>query len=369
MKTVICVTNDVVTDQRLYRMVTSLRAINPGILVIGRKRPATKLADDYPCKVLLMHLPFSKGFLFYASYNIALFIRLMRVNASVLIAIDLDTLPAVYLASLVKRVTLIYDCHEYFTEVPELVNRKFVRKVWLLIESLLLPRIKYSFTVSPSIAREYKIKYGLNMVVVRNLPIRFKNNNLSYSDLRMIKGKNIIYQGSLNVGRGLEVAVSAMEYLPSVHLIIAGTGDIEAELKALSVRKGLSERVHFIGRVSPRELIALTKQADLGISLEEASCLSYYYSLPNKLFDYIQAEIPVLVSDLPEMADVVKTYNVGDVCNVSNAAELATIIKNMLYDEARKTAWKENLKYAARELCWEKEEHKLIGLFNDSCNQ
>jgi len=367
MKTVICVTNDVVADQRLYRIVTSLTGINSTILVIGRKRLIAELKDGYPCKVVLMNLPFSKGFLFYASYNIALFWRLLRVDASVMVAIDLDTLPAVYLASRVKRVPVIYDCHEYFTEVPELINRKFVRKVWLLIESLLLPRINYSCTVSSSIAREYKLKYGLNMEVVRNLPIRFRDNNNTNSELVKFQGKKIIYQGSLNVGRGLEMAISAMEYLPSVHIIIAGTGDIEAELKELTNRKGLNERVHFVGRISPLTLHHITKLADLGISLEEASCLSYYFSLPNKLFDYIQAEIPVLVSDMPEMAGVVKTYNVGNVCKADNAAELAAIIEDMLFDEAGNAIWKENLIYAAGELCWEKEEHKLIKIFNDSC--
>ena len=83
-------------------------------------------------------------------------------------------LPAVFLASRIKRLPVVYDSHEYFTELPELVGRKWVKKIWESIEAIILPHIKYAYTVSASIAAEYKQKYGINMEVIRNLPFRLK---------------------------------------------------------------------------------------------------------------------------------------------------------------------------------------------------
>jgi glycosyltransferase involved in cell wall biosynthesis len=362
MRIVLCVTNDIVTDRRINRIAWSLLKLPAKVLIIGRAFKDNLRMPDCNYRVRRMNILFRKGPLFYAEYNLRLFFLLLVTKADVLVANDLDVLPAVYLASRIRRLPVVYDSHEYFTEVPELVGRKKVKKIWEGIESAILPRIKHTYTVSPSIAGEYNRKYGTNMMVIRNLPFRMENHQPSF---RLRKGKEylILYQGSLNMGRGLELAIQSMQYMQNTRLIIAGTGDLEKVLMRLADSLALAEVIQFTGRVYPELLWHYTLQADLGISLEEDLGLNYRFALPNKLFDYVQAHVPVLVSDLPEMASLVREYGIGSVTHTRNPLELAREFTIMLTDTAKRQEWQSNLGKAAGILCWENEESNLIEIY------
>jgi glycosyltransferase involved in cell wall biosynthesis len=172
----------------------------------------------------------------------------------------------------------------------------------------------------------------------------------------------IIYQGVLNVGRGLENMISAMKHLDDFQLQIFGGGDIEDRLKQLSRDLGVEARVNFMGRIPFGQLRAYTRQASLGISLEEERGLNYRFALPNKLFDYVQAGIPVLVSGLPEMRRIVEEYGIGQILDDPEPQNLARQIREMMGSDEWRMQWKKNLSKAAAELCWEKEEQKFIDL-------
>jgi glycosyltransferase involved in cell wall biosynthesis len=331
-------------------------------MIIGRSLKESPPVDSRNFLSERMKMIFKSGPLFYAFYNIRLFIRLLIARADLFVANDLDTLPAVYLSSRLKRIPMVLDCHEYFTEVPELIGRPVVRKIWKILEAIFIPRIKYACTVSNSIADAYRQIYGITMQVVRNLPYRNDGATNGSVNLSQNGEKIIIYQGSLNVGRGLELAIRSMQYMMNTRLVIIGAGDMEQELRKLARDLSLQHCVSFYGRLLPDELVRLTPQADLGISLEERLGLSYYYALPNKLFDYIQARVPVLVSDLPEMAAVVRNYDIGQVTDTTDPLQLATIMGDMLLDQARISAWKISLDKAASELCWENEEIRMLEL-------
>lgn len=362
---ILCVTNDLVTDCRVNRIASSLVNLQAQVLVIGRVFPGSMELTDFPCPVLRMKMIFRKGPLYYAEYNIRLFFRLLFVKTSVLVANDLDTLPAAFLVSKIRGLPLVYDSHEYFTEVPELVGRKWIKRTWEMLEALMLPHIQFAYTVSASIAEEYRRKYGIPMQVIRNLPTKSENLQPQML-LRKNREHLIIYQGSLNMGRGLELAIRAMQYMDNTRLIIAGTGDVEGELRELAASLFLTERVHFTGRITPGELRLYTIQADLGISLEEKLGLNYYYALPNKLFDYIQARIPVLVSDLPEMSHVVTQYAIGKLNHTHDPYELSLVFHEMLSDRNKRREWRANLEVAARELCWEQEERILTNIYRQA---
>ena len=173
----------------------------------------------------------------------------------------------------------------------------------------------------------------------------------------------IIYQGALNLGRGIELAIQSLEYLENVILWIAGAGDIEANLHALVQDLGFSNRVKFLGKVPLHDLSEFTHQADLGISLEEDLGLNYRYALPNKLFDYIQARIPVVVSDLPEMRSVVEKYKIGKILLKRTPETLGRIINTMINEDIPSGKYASKLELAARELSWQHEEEKLLKLF------
>lgn len=318
-------------------------------------------------KTKRLSLFFSKGPLFYAEFNIRLYLLLLFSKAEVLLANDLDTLPANYMSSKVKRLPLVYDSHEYFTEVPELVHRPQVKKTWEWLEQKLVPGLKYATTVCDSIAEIYFKKYGTPFQVVRNLPLATDHQPEKTEALK--NEKIILYQGVVNIGRGLQQVIQAMHYIENAKLIIAGDGDIKTQLETFVKANNLENKIKFTGRLSIEELTKLTPTADLGLSVEEDFGLNYRYALPNKLFDYIQAQVPVLVSNLPEMAAVVSRYNVGAIAESLDPAVLAATITDALENADERKIWLENLPKAAAELTWEKEERIIQGIFRPFLKQ
>ncbi|MBN2213755.1 MAG: glycosyltransferase [Bacteroidales bacterium] len=364
------VTNDIAIDQRVRRIARSLIKLNVEITIVGRKRSNSWELQETDIRFRRFSLLFNNGPLFYACYNTRLFFYLLFHRFDLLVSNDLDTLPANFMISGMKRIKLVYDSHEYFTEVPELINRKFVKKFWEKLEKWMVPKIRHSYTVCDSIAEIYNNKYGINMIAIRNLSdcnIEHQSNSgrePSHDEKReSLSKKTILYQGSVNKGRGLEKVIKSMQYLDEVIFRIIGDGDILGDLKSLVKKLNLESRVIFTGRIPPKELVQQTIKADIGISLEENLGLNYYYALPNKLFDYINANIPVVVSDFPEMGSLVRKYDIGVATLISDARELALLFRSILDDTARMRKWKNNLQKAAAELCWDNEEKKLLDFY------
>ena len=364
MKTVyLSVTNDVIADQRVNRIATTLSDLGLQVVVVGVKRKKSVKYNPSKFKVVLLRLPFQKSFLFYAFYNFQLFCYLLFKKHNVLVANDLDSLSANYFASILKKSILIYDSHELFTELPEIEGRPFVKKVWSGIEKYILPKLKNNYTVCDSISGIYKKKYDVAFSVIRNVPFR---KELLPPVAKWQGKKIIIYQGALNIGRGIESAILAMKHMNDTILLIAGQGDITEKLKSLVLEESLKNKVEFLGRLTPDKLHQYTCSAHLGFSLEENLSLNYYYALPNKLFDYIQAEVPVLVSDFPEMRAIVGKYDIGEVLIDRSPEKLAQQFSEMLLNEDKRALWKINLKKAAEELCWENEKSILVSVYKNA---
>ncbi|HEX7584016.1 MAG TPA: glycosyltransferase [Prolixibacteraceae bacterium] len=350
------VINDLMTDNRVHKVAVSLQQMGFEPVLIGRLLPESQPVErNY--QTHRMKLLFRKGPMFYLEYNLRLFFYLLKSNFGVLVANDLDTLPANYLASRIKRKPLIYDSHEYFTEVPELIGRPMVKAIWIGLEKLLVPRVDVAYTVCASIAGVYHDLYGVDFKVVRNLPVCSQVQITSPEILeKSVETKIILYQGALNLGRGIEAAIRTMQFIDGAVLWLAGDGDLTDQLKQMVAELKLESKVKFLGRLPLGELSRVTRQASLGISLEEDLGLNYRFALPNKLFDYIQAGVPVLVSNLPEMRRIVDHYQIGTVADTHQRKELAEIMKVALFDQEKISLWKQNLPKAARELCWENEE-------------
>ncbi len=360
---IISVTNDLVANQRVHRVACTLQEEGANILLVGRQLPNSNPIIGRTYSTHRMRIPINKGPLFYAFFNIWLFFYLLFQKADGLVSNDLDTLPANFLVAKIKHIQLVFDSHEYFTEVPELIDRPQIKAFWLIIEKIFLTKIKYGYTVCESIANVYKEKYNIQLVVVRNLPFRKNKENVT-TELKIGHDKKIIiYQGTLNVGRGIELMMETIRFLDNVIFVIAGDGDIAEKLRKKAIQLGLGEKVTFLGRMALNELHQYTIQADLGMSLEENLGLNYYYALPNKLFDYIQAGVPVITSDFPEMAKIVRDFNIGLSTNERDPVKLASIISEMLTNNELRTTWKQNLERASEELCWEKEKQVLTNIY------
>lgn len=363
-KIIVSVTNDLSTDQRVDKICKTLTNLGYEVLLVGRYYKNSRfIYRNYETK--RFELWFNKGPLFYANYNIRLFFFLLFSKADIFWSNDLDTLWANYLISKWKNKQLIFDSHEYFTEVPELVNRPRVQKFWKRIERKILPKLKHVITVSQSIAHLYEKEYNINVKLLRNVPTIHKPS-FEVKKIKTEGKKTIIYQGAINVNRGIEQMVLAMLHIENAILYIAGDGDILSEIKALIEKNKLSEKVMLLGKIPLEKLHNYTIQADLGLSLEEDKGLNYRFALPNKLFDYIQAEIPVLVANLPEMEKLLKQYDVGEIIENHDPKHIAEKINSMLSNKEKLPIWKANCKKTAQELNWENETVFLQDFLNET---
>jgi len=360
------VINDIVFDQRINRVAGTLLQEDAEILVVGRQLRNSISCNHLPFKVKRFSMIFNKGPLMYAFFNIRLFIYLLFKRVDILLANDLDTLLANFLVSRIKNTTLIYDSHEYFTGVPEIQNRPFVRKVWQMTEGWIFPKIKHVYTVSQSIAGIYKKQYNINVEVVRNVSCKWnRSENCSRKRLGLPTDRYIvILQGAgINIDRGAEEAVLSMQYLDNTILLIIGDGDIVENLRQMVSQHRLESKIKFIEKVPHNILMNFSCAADIGITLDKDTNLNYKYSLPNKLFDYIQAGVPVLASKIDEVESIIKSYDIGDIIENHNPEHIALKLKNMFSDPDRMQLWKNNLQKAGEELCWENEQVKIIEIF------
>lgn len=348
---IISVSSDLATDQRVQKVAKSCFDNGYDVLLVGRKLKNSS-SVEFPYSLRRFKLCFNHSFLFYAELNIRLFFYLLFVKSDLLLANDTDTLPANYFASRIRGKKLIFDAHELFPEVPELISRKFVKKFWRKIEDLLFPKLKNTYTVSESIAKYYNNKYRISMQVIRNVPYLqtnvFEKSGSSY--------RTIIYQGALNKGRCLEYVIPAMKKVDNAKLVIAGDGDIRDKLEKLTEELYLNDKVTFLGKMLPDDFKNLTPNADIGLCLLEKMGLSYYYSLPNRIFDYLNAGVPVLASDFPEIRNFVEKNRTGLLIDSISPDIIADRLNEMLENPMDTTHFND----VARENSWENEEKKLL---------
>lgn len=362
-RAIVCVTNDLTTDQRVHKACTTLVKCGYEVVETGRL-----LSDSLPLersyKTRRIKHFFNKGALFYAEYNIRLFFFLLFTKVDLIYANDLDTLLGAYSASKIRRKQIIYDTHEYFTEVPELVSRPKVQKVWERIEKAIFPKLHKIITVNNSIANLYREKYHKRIAVVRNIPPTFIPQRIkTREELNLPINKHIvILQGTgINMQRGAEEACLSMKYLnDNFFLLICGNGDALPALKEIVKENQLEKNVIFVPKMPFHELRQYTMNADLGLAIDKDTNLNYHFSLPNKLFDYMHSEIPVLSSKLVELEDIINQYDVGYFIQNHAPEHIAETIETIFENKQAYLQKKHNTQHAKQELCWEIEEKILI---------
>ncbi|HEY0977171.1 MAG TPA: glycosyltransferase [Flavobacteriales bacterium] len=358
-RALVSVTNDLSTDNRVHRTCMVLVALGYEVLLIGRLLPGSAPLER-PYRTERMRLLFRKGPLFYAEYNLRLFLLLLFAQRpQLLVANDLDTLLPNFLVARLRGAKLLYDTHEFYTEVPELVARPGVRRIWLAIERWIFPRLRNVITVNRSIAEAYHERYpalrkaGVEIGVVRNIPMPRRLGPMpARSTLGLPEDKRLlVLQGAgINVDRGGEEAVLALRELPDCLLLIIGSGDAWPVLQGLVKEHGLEDRVRLLGRMPYEAMMDHTRNADLGLTLDKDTNLNYRFSLPNKLFDYLHAGIPVLATDLPEVAAIVRAHDAGIVVPDPAPARIAAEVRALFADPERVQALRRNATFAARAL-------------------
>ncbi|MGC6428027.1 MAG: glycosyltransferase [Flavobacteriales bacterium] len=349
-KIIVSVTNDLSTDQRVHKVCTTLLDMGFDVHLVGfLKNNSKKLNRNY--STYRFKMLFSKGPLFYLEYSLKLFTYLIFNKSNYLLSNDLDTLLPNFLIAKIKSKKIIFDAHEIFSESPELLNRPNVKKVWHLLETFLLPKVDYSYTVCNLLAKFYHEKYAVEMSVVRNVPF-LTNYSTTTSNQKIL-----IFQGNYNKGRGLELAVEGLEFLPDFKLIIVGGGF--DHLKKIAKSKNVLDQIQFVGEVPFEKLKMYTSKASIGLLLEQPIGLSFSYSLPNKLFDYIHSDLKFIASPLLEVKNIVEKYSIGMLLEDRCPQKFAKQIKELYQQKINPTLYTK----AKEELNWQNEEKVLKTIF------
>ena len=364
-RVILSVTEDLYTDQRMHKMSLFLHKKGFDVTLVGRCYGDSPVLEPRPYKTKRLRLLFRRSALFYAEYQFRLFLYLLFHKCDILVANDLDTLLPNYLVSKWRKKELVYDSHEYFCGELSVVSKPISYKVWHGIEKHCFPKLKRVITVSQSIVDQYEKEYGIRPYLVRNIPpANSFSVNVTRQSLGMPEDKTIlIMQGnSINECRGGEEIVQAMALLPDCHLFIVGSGSIIPKLQEMTAALHLEDRITFKPRQTPENLFNYTALADIGLSLDKDVSANAHFSLPNKIFEYINAGTPLVVSDLPERVRIVKEYNVGLVAASVTPEAIAEAVKS-LADPALLAQCQENCKTAAQELTWENEEKVLEAVY------
>ena len=384
MTIIFTVTNDLTYDQRMHRICGTLAAAGHRVTLVGRALPGSVPLEEKVFYQKRLRCFFRKGFAFYAEYNLRLFFFLLVASCDAVCSIDLDTLPASCLAALLRGKKRVFDAHEYFTEVPEVVDRPFVKGFWETVARLCLPFYRHAYTVGPRLAEIFEKKYGLTFGVVRNVPGLTPGLGLtpgpspkergdvapnatvdvvSPPSLGEGPGVRLLYTGALNEGRGLETALRAMQNLDNVQLWLAGEGDLSARLRKLAAELGVKNKVTFLGYTRPDDLRALVPHAWLGLNLLENRGLSYYYSLANKFFACVQACVPVLTMDFPEYRALNAQHEVAVLLDELTPEKVVEAVNRLLTDKDLYARLQQNCRAARQEWNWEKEEKVLLKIW------
>ena len=356
------VTNDLSYDQRMIRICTSLAREGYHVTLVGRKLPGSiplipMLFQQFRIKCL-----YNKGFLFYAEFNIRLFFYLLFKKATLVCAIDLDTILPCYLISVIKNIPRVYDAHELFCEMKEVVTRPRIYRFWKKVERFAVPRFKNGYTVNTFIANELKNEYGVLYETIRNLP--YKSDNHSAPILSPEEAKIIIYQGAVNEGRCFETLIPAFHSVDG-RLVICGDGNFMHQAKQLVKEHHLEHKITFTGLLSPALLKSYTEKAFAGVNIIENKGRNNQLSLSNRFFDYIQAALPQVCVDFPAYRQINDEFNCAYLINDTSPATIAEAINRLLNDTVLYKSLGQNCFTAAAIYNWNNEEAKLLSFYKN----
>lgn len=345
------------TDQRIEKICRTLHENGYEIELIGNDWDgAEKMSRPYSfSRIQLISKSLKTA---YFEFNWKLYYELKKKadKNTILHANDLDALLPNYLIAKKLNIPLVFDSHEIFSEMPA-IQGKMSQKLWRYLEKRIIPKIQYMITASRGYAKWFQKRYNVDPIVVQNAPKKLDFN----LEIQENNPKIILYQGAINPFRGIDKAILAMHHLENVMLKIAGDGPRKKEYEELVIKENLQDKVQFLGKLLPEDLRKITITVDCGMSIEENGGESYFYSLPNKVLDCIQARVPLILSNLPEMQNIKNQFDIGEIIKDHQPENIAQSIK-LILDKGRKN-YQPELEKAANILCWENEEVKLLQIF------
>ena len=380
MNIAMLVLNNITYDTRVHKEAVSLSRAGYSVTVIGlldNASPSREERNGY--SILRLKIRSFKGnpntltqLFRFLEFNLLAVMCILSLHPQVCHAHAIQALPACWLAAIISRCSLIYDSHEFEqgqdfsagSRVPHLMQ-----SLWAWPEKLFIHSADKVLTISESLAdalvRTYRIEKPL---VIMNCPERSISDSHIFNDKHHVEippgWPVILYQGILSPGRGLLELIQSADYLNDLVLLFVGDGILFHELQRAAQSIVTNVRCTFTGKIAMEELPSLTKQANIGVILTQNTCRNHFYSLPNKLFEYLHAGLPVVGSNLPEIVHIIEENKVGVIVNPQNPQDIATGIKQLLDNNVYNEA-KQNTVKVAEIYNWEKESVKLIKLYHD----
>jgi glycosyltransferase involved in cell wall biosynthesis len=373
------VTNDLVFDQRMIRICTSLAGAGFSVTLVGRAHRDSLPLTPLPFQQRRLRTWFRRGKAFYAEFQLRLFFYLLFQSMDGICAIDLDTILPCLFISRFRRIPRVYDAHELFCEMQEVVTRPVVFKWWKRIERYAVPRFAHGYTVNGIIAEEFFRLYGVRYGVIRNVP-RLNTEAVASSPGRLAMtdaaassaatlpaGRFFLYQGAVNEGRCFETLIPAMREV-AAPLVICGDGNFMPAARALVRQLGLEKKVFFYGMVRPQELPAITRAAYAGITLFDRRGTSNYYSLANRFFDYIHAGIPQLAVNYPAYKEINNSCPIAVLIDEPGIGDIAEALNRLLDNTGLYLTLADNCKQVRLRYNWQEEETRLVRLYHQLFN-
>ncbi|RMH68656.1 MAG: glycosyltransferase [Gemmatimonadetes bacterium] len=366
----ICMTviGELTHDQRVFREAHCLQQAGHQVHIIGGTSNPNKIPEDWgDITIEYLQLRAARGKKMYAEHALKLLHRLATLDMDVIHCHDLDTLLAGAIMAKLRGKKLIYDSHELFPEQGSLANRPRERKIWGMLERLLIHLPDWIITVNDSLAEIMAERYHVEPPTpIRNIPdgqVRERTNRLRQKTGLSPAHKIVLYQGQMMPGRGLFTLIESILKLPDEYvLVLLGKGGLMPELRRRAALH--PPKIRVLDAVPFAELLSYTASADIGICLIENISTSYYYALPNKFFEYMMAGLPVIASNFPEFERIFKIFPFGVTVDPSDADAVAQAIRAI----GENPAWQQELQTIARSATtvynWQMEQKKLLDIYN-----
>ena len=252
-----------------------------------------------------------------------------------------------------------YDARECYPHVSSTIGRPWVSWYWKQVEHKHIQGASAVFTVSDSIADYLASSYGIARPgVVHNVPemVKFVPSDLIRRRIRALRENPeipiVLHLGQLRKERGCEILVGAMKYVDGAHLVFLGSGPLLDALSAAARSDATADRVHFLDPVPPDEVLSAASGADIGVTLLQGTCLNHDFALPNKVFEYITAGIPVLASDLTELGRLLRQFPVGALVDGSDPVAVADQLNRMISNPGAHAGWRRAAAEARETFNW-----------------
>lgn len=358
-KILLTVTTDLNYDQRMIRICTSLAEAGYQVELVGIEFPHSHPLSPRPYEQTRLRSKRVQGKMMYLVYWYKLLRYLIRSDADMFTAIDLDTILPVYFASIFRKKKRAYDAHEIFTEMQEVNERKSIKYLWSKIANFCIPEFPAGYTIGEAYAEYFQQQYGVHYSVVRNATV-YDPNFIKPACTEKI----ILYQGAVNKGRGFEYLIPAMQYV-SAPLWIIGKGNFSKQVEGLIEKYQLEEKVKMLGYIVPEKLREYTAQAYIGITLfdDTNNGLSNTLSMANRFFDYMHHGVPQLCCNFPEYRKVNERWHIAQLIDTLSPEQIAEALNLLLDNEALHSSMSEQARLAAKTLCWQEEAASLLAFY------